>query len=43
VDQESAYQAVLGAARRGDIPGARLDAALLHVLLAKRALHLLGS
>src|SRR5690349_8848117 len=40
-DQEAAYQAVLNAARRGQISGGRLDAAVLHILLAKEKLHLL--
>jgi len=41
-DQEAAYQAVLNAAKSGQIPGSRLDAAVLHILLAKEKLRLVG-
>jgi hypothetical protein len=40
-DQEAAYQAVLNAARRGQIPSSRLNAAVLHILLAKKKLHVI--
>ena len=40
-DQEAAYQAVLNAARRGQIPSSRLNAAVLHILLAKKTLHVM--
>jgi beta-N-acetylhexosaminidase len=41
-DQNAAYQAVLAAARRGDIPQSRLDGAVLHILLAKKRLDLIA-
>jgi beta-N-acetylhexosaminidase len=41
-DQAAAYQAVLNAARRGDIPNSRLEAAVGHVLLAKKKLHVIA-
>jgi beta-N-acetylhexosaminidase len=41
-DQEAAYQAVLNAARRGEISPSRLDSAVLHILLAKKKLHLIS-
>jgi beta-N-acetylhexosaminidase len=40
-DQTAAYLAVLNAARRGDIPSSRLNAAITHILLAKKRLHLI--
>jgi beta-N-acetylhexosaminidase len=41
-DQEAAYNAVLNAVRAGDIPERRVRAALLRVLLTKRAYQLLS-
>jgi beta-N-acetylhexosaminidase len=40
-DQEAAYQAVLKAARGGQISTGRLNAAVLHILLAKKKLRLI--
>jgi beta-N-acetylhexosaminidase len=40
-DQEAAYQAVLNAARGGQISSSRLNSALLHILLAKKKLQLI--